>query len=611
MSAVFIPVGFMEGPAGVFYRQFAFTLAIAILISALNALTLSPALCALILKNNHATGHDEKHGAPAKKGFGQRFFTAFNTGFNAMTSKYGNGLQFLIKNRWVAVGGLIIVTIATVWLMRKTPSGFIPTEDQGFAVYSVTMPPGSSLERTREVVAKVEHIVKDLESSKAYLSVSGFNFLSNSSSATSGVGFIKLKPHADRGAIKDINALMGMLQQKLASIPEASVFVFNMPTVPGFSNVAGFEVVLQDRTGGPLDKLGQTAYGFIGELMQRKEIAFAFTTFNNGHPQYELEIDDRKAKQLGVAVGDILQTMQVYYGSMYASDFNRFGKYYRVIVQADADRRKDPASLDGVYVKNQHGEMVPINTMVSLQRVYGPETVTRNNLFNAVTINGQAKPGYSSGDAIKAVEEVAAKYLPRGFTYEWVGMTKEEISAGNQAVIIFSLCLIFVYFLLAAQYESYILPLAVILSIPLGIFGVFVFINLFGIDNNIYVQVGLIMLIGLLAKNAILIVEYAVQRRRSGMGLVASAIRAAKLRLRPILMTSFAFIAGLLPLMRATGSSALGNRSISTGAAGGMLTGVILGVFAIPVLYVIFQYLQEKISRKPMVVEASEEVLVH
>jgi len=612
MSAVFVPVGFMQGPVGVFYRQFAFTLAIAILISALNALTLSPALCALLLKNTHAGGHhhDEE---PAKKGFSKRFFAAFNTGFNAMTNKYSKSLQFLIKRKWITIAGLAIIGVATVWMMRKTPTGFIPTEDQGFAVYAVTMPPGSSLERTRQVVDKVEKIMKNMEATHNYLSVSGFNFLSNSSSATSGVGFVKMKPYKERGKVKDMNAIMGMMQAQLAGIPEASVFVFSMPTVPGFSNVAGFEMILQDRTGGPLDKLGNTAYGFIGELMKRKEIAFAFTTFNAGHPQYEVEVDDRKARQLGIPVADILQTLQVYYGSMFASDFNRFGKYYRVIVQADAPMRKEASSLDGIYVKNASGEMVPINTVVSLKRVYGPETVTRNNLFNAVTINGQAKPGYSSGDAIKAVQEVAAQYLPRGYAYEWVGMTKEEISAGNQTVIIFTLCLIFVYFLLAAQYESYILPLAVILSIPLGIFGVFAFINLFGIDNNIYVQVGLIMLVGLLAKNAILIVEYAVQRRRGGMGLVASAIRAASLRLRPILMTSFAFIAGLLPLMRATGSSALGNRSISTGAAGGMLTGVILGVFAIPVLYVIFQYLQEKVSPKRMVVTAREEEaeLVH
>jgi HAE1 family hydrophobic/amphiphilic exporter-1 len=410
---------------------------------------------------------------------------------------------------------------------------------------------------------------------------------------------VKLKKHEDRGKMKDLKDVMGMMQGKLAGIKEASIFMFNMPTVPGFSNVDGFEVILQDRTGGPLDKLANTAYGFIGELMKRKEIAFAFTTFNAGNPQYNLEIDETKAKQLGISVSDILQTMQVYYGSTFASDFNRFGKYYRVIVQAEAPARAEAASLNEIFVKNSSGEMVPVNAVVKLERVYGPETVTRNNLFNAVTINGQPKPGYSSGDAIRAVEEVAQQYLPRGYSYEWVGMTKEEIAAGGQAGIIFLLCLVFVYFLLAAQYESYILPLSVILSIPLGIFGVFVFINLFGIDNNIYVQVGLIMLIGLLAKNAILIVEYAVQRRRNGMGLLAAALEASRLRLRPILMTSFAFVAGLTPLMRATGSSALGNRSISTGAAGGMLTGVILGIFAIPVLFIIFQYLQEKISGKP------------
>ncbi|MBV8252424.1 MAG: efflux RND transporter permease subunit [Chitinophaga sp.] len=610
MSAVFVPVGFMQGPVGVFYRQFAFTLAIAILISALNALTLSPALCALILKNNHS-GHDAREKA-APKSFSKRFFSAFNTGFTAMTNKYGRSLQFLIKHKWITVAGLVIIGAVTVFMMRKTPTGFIPTEDQGFAVYAVTMPPGSSLERTRQVVDKVEKIMKNMEAAHIYLSISGLNIMTNSASSSSGVGFVKFKPYKERGKIKDMNALMATMQQQLFGIPEASVFVFNFPTVPGFSNMAGFEMILQDRSNGQLDKLANTAYGFIGELMKRKEIAFAFTTFNTGHPQYEVEIDDKKAKQLGISVSEILQTLQVYYGSMFASDFNRFGKYYRVIVQADADLRKEPSSLNGVYVKNQSGQMVPINTVVSLKRVYGPETVTRNNLFNAVTINGQTKPGYSSGDAIKAVQEVAEKYLPRGYAYEWVGMSKEEISAGNQTTIIFVLCLIFVYFLLAAQYESYILPLAVVLSIPLGIFGVFVFINMFGIDNNIYVQVGLIMLMGLLSKNAILIVEYAVQRRRSGMGLVASAIRAATLRLRPILMTSFAFIAGLLPLMTATGSSALGNRSISTGAAGGMLTGVVLGVFVVPVLYVIFQYLQEKVGRKkPVVVEEEEAELVH
>ncbi|SEV89246.1 hydrophobic/amphiphilic exporter-1, HAE1 family [Chitinophaga sp. YR573] len=596
MAAVFIPVGFMQGPAGVFYRQFAFTLAIAILISALNALTLSPALCALLLKNKHHDEHDTKFAA---KGFGGRFFSAFNTGFEAVSSKYINSLRFLVRYKWVPISALVIILGITVWLVRKTPTGFIPTEDNGFVVYSVTMPPGTSLQRTRQVVDKVEKEMKSFEAVNSYLSVSGLNIMTTSISSSYAVGFVKLKQHADRGAVKDLKQVMGMMQGKLMGIKEANIFMFNMPTVPGFSNVDGFEVVLQDRTGGPLDKLAGTAYGFIGELMKRKEIAFAFTTFNAGNPQYNVQIDENKAKQLGVSVSDVLQTMQVYYGSTFASDFNRFGKYYRVIVQADMASRADPASLNDIFVKNSTGLMVPINTIVKLERVYGPETVTRNNLFNAVTINGQPKPGYSSGDAIKAVEEVAAQYLPRGYAYEWVGMTKEEISAGGQAGIIFLLCLVFVYFLLSAQYESYILPFSVILSIPLGIFGVFVFINLFGIDNNIYVQVGLIMLIGLLAKNAILIVEYAVQRRRNGMGLLAAALEASRLRLRPILMTSFAFIAGLTPLMRATGSSAQGNRSISTGAAGGMLTGVLLGIFAIPVLFIIFQYLQEKISGKP------------
>ncbi|SFF01517.1 hydrophobic/amphiphilic exporter-1, HAE1 family [Chitinophaga sp. CF118] len=596
MAAVFIPVGFMQGPAGVFYRQFAFTLAIAILISALNALTLSPALCALLLKNNHHDGPDGKH---VQKGFGSRFFSAFNTGFEAVSSKYIHSLRFLVRHKWVPLSALVIILGITVWLVRKTPTGFIPTEDNGFVVYSITMPPGTSLQRTRQVVAKVEKEMHDLESVNSYLSVSGLNIMTSSISSSYAVGFVKLKQHADRGKVKDLKQVMGIMQGKLAGIKEANIFMFNMPTVPGFSNVDGFEVVLQDRNGGPLDKLAGTAYGFIGELMKRKEIAFAFTTFNAGNPQYNVEVDENKAKQLGVSVTDVLQTMQVYYGSTFASDFNRFGKYYRVIVQADMASRADPATLNDIFVKNSAGQMVPINAIVKLERVYGPETVTRNNLFNAVTINGQPKPGYSSGDAIKAVEEVAAQYLPRGYSYEWVGMTKEEISAGGQAGIIFLLCLVFVYFLLSAQYESYILPFSVILSIPLGIFGVFVFINLFGIDNNIYVQVGLIMLIGLLAKNAILIVEYAVQRRRSGMGLLAAALEASKLRLRPILMTSFAFIAGLTPLMRATGSSAQGNRSISTGAAGGMLTGVLLGIFAIPVLFIIFQFLQEKISGKP------------
>jgi len=398
--------------------------------------------------------------------------------------------------------------------------------------------------------------------------------------------------------MKNAEQIAGMLTQKVSQVKGANTFFFNFPTVQGFGNVSGFEFMLQDRTNGPLDKLGNTAYALIGALMQRKEIAYAFSTFAAGNPQYMMEVDNLKAKQLGVSVNELMQTMQIYYGSAYVSDFNRFGKYYRVMAQADIPYRADAGSLDGIFVKNNRGEMVPAKTLVSLKRVYGPETVTRNNLFNAVTINGVPKPGYSTGDAIKAIEETAKRVLPRGYAYEWTGVTKEEIKTGSQTTFIFLLSIIFVFFLLAAQYESYILPLAVILTIPTGVLGVFAFIGFAGIDNNIYVQIGMIMLVGLLAKNAILIVEYAVQRRRSGMGLVESALEASKLRLRPILMTSLAFIVGLLPLTFSTGASALGNHSIGISAVGGMLTGVLLGVFIIPVLFVIFQFLQEKVGRK-------------
>ncbi len=597
MTAVFVPVGFMQGPAGVFYKQFAFTLGVAILISALNALTLSPALSALFLRNIHADEHHD--GKEAKKeGFGKRFFRAFNAGFNATTNKYTKSLQFLFRKKWVALSGLALVTLATVFMVRKTPTGFIPTEDQGFIIYSLNLPPGSSLDRTNKVMDKLDSILKTVEAVERRGAVAGLNIVANANSSAFGVGFIRMKQKENRGANNTIDGVMAEINQKFAAISEGTAFLFIFPTVQGFGNTSGFEFIVQDRTGGPLDKMANVSYGFIGELMKRPEIAYAFTTFNTGNPQYMLDINEEKAKQLGVSVSELLQTLQVYYGSSFASDFNRFGKFYRVIVQADIPDRAEESSMDRVFVKNGKGEMVPVNEMVTLKRVYGPEVVNRNNLFNAVTINGMPKPGYSSGDAIKAIQEVAANYLPRGYSYEWTGMTREETGSSTETSLIFLLSLVFVYFLLAAQYESYILPLAVILSVPTGIFGVFAFINLTGIDNNIYVQVGLIMLVGLLAKNAILIIEYAVQRRRAGMSLRDSAIEAAKLRLRPILMTSFAFIVGLLPLTWASGGSALGNRSIGTGALGGMLTGVVFGLFVIPVLFIIFQGLHERVNKK-------------
>jgi HAE1 family hydrophobic/amphiphilic exporter-1 len=603
MAAVFLPVSFMTGSTGIFYRQFALTMAIAILISAVNALTLSPALAALFLKNKHsADGHD----AP-KKGFTEKFYAGFNGGFNYMTDKYIGGVKALIRNKWVSMAGLALVVAVTVFLVRTTKSGFIPTEDQGFVAIAVSTPSGTSLDGTNKIFKQAEDQIKGLPSARFVTALSGFNFLTQSSSPSAGVIFLLLKPNEKRGDVKNIDAIQNIVRGKLAGIPGGTFFVFSFPTVPGFSNVEALDVMLQDKTNGRLDKFSGIANNFIGKLMAKKEIAFAFTSYKADYPQLQLEVDDEKANQLGVNVKDILSTMQAYFGTAQASDFNRFGKYYRVIVQADIADRTDPSAIDRVFVKNKTGEMVPVNTLVKLTRVYGSETASRFNLFNSIEINAIPKPGYSSGDAIRAIEETAKEELPQGFAYEFAGQTREEISSGGQSAIIFIMCLIFVYFLLAAQYESYVLPLAVILSIPTGILGVFVVLGLTGIENNIYVQVALIMLIGLLAKNAILIVEFALQRRKAGHTLVASAIEAAKLRLRPIVMTSLAFVFGLFPMSIATGPSAQGNHSISIGAAGGMVSGVLLGLFIIPVLFVIFQNLQEKITGAPTLNDDNDE----
>lgn len=601
MSAVFLPVGFMEGSTGLFYRQFAFTLAIAIVISAVNALTLSPALSALLLKNPHHNGSTKEI---PKQTFKRKFFNGFNAGFDSLTNKYVSSLKFLIRKRWWSLGGLALVTVLTVWLVKRTPTGFIPSEDQSFAVIALSMPPGTSLERTKQVLQNAEKVLTPMKAVETVNIISGFNIMTSSNSPSSATGFIVFRQTPERGDVKDINAIIDIMREKLAAIPGGNFFVFTFPTVPGFSNIDGLDLVLQDRTGGKLDKFGDVANKFISGLMARKEIAVAFTAFRADYPQFELEVDNAKAKQLGVSVRDVLQTVQSYFGSVQVSDFNRFGKYYRVMIQADLSSRAEPASLNGIFVKNQSGDMVPVNTLISMKRVYGPETVSRYNMFNSIGVNAIPKPGFSTGDAIAAVREVGKETLPAGYSYEFSGLTKEEITSGGQSAIIFALSLLFVYFLLAAQYESYILPLAVLLSIPTGIAGVFIGITMAGIENNIYIQVALVMLIGLLAKNAILIVEYAVQRRRAGKSLLSAALEAAKLRLRPIVMTSLAFVAGLIPMIGATGPSAMGNHSISIGAIGGMLSGVILGVIIIPVLFVIFQYLQEKV--KPLQIPADE-----
>jgi hydrophobic/amphiphilic exporter-1 (mainly G- bacteria), HAE1 family len=594
MAAVFIPVGFMQGSVGIFYRQFAFTLAIAILISAVNALTLSPALCALFLKNSD-------HGAETgnrKMGLRKRFGSAFNAGFKATTDRYVSAVQFLIRHKWVGLLGLALVVGITIWEVKTTPSGFIPAEDQNFLFCGINLPPASSLDRTDAVVKQVDSLLNEVQAVDKRGTISGFNFFAGSASYF-GMSFIKLKEQKDRKPARSINEVIGEIYQKFSVIKGAGFFVVAPPTVQGFGSTSGFEFNIQDRTGGSIEKLNQVTNNFAAALMKRKEIANAYSFYNTSIPQYLLEVDNAKAKQLNVTLSDILTTVQVFYGSAYASDFTRFGKFYRVIVQADIPFRKDPSTMDGIFVKNSQGQMIPLDNLASLKRVFGPETVNRFNLFNSIGLSGSVKPGFSSGDALRVIKELAATDLPRGYSYEWSGISREESAALGQTQLIFILCIVFVYFLLAAQYESYILPLAVLFSVPTGLLGVFLFINLAGIENNIYVQVGIIMLIGLLAKNSILIVQYAVARRRSGMGLVAAALEASRLRLRPILMTSFAFIVGLLPLTWATGGSGLGNRSIGTGAVGGMLTGVLLGVFIIPVLFVIFQALQERVTGRP------------
>jgi len=599
MAAVFVPVGSMEGSTGLFYRQFAFTMAIAIVISAVNALTLSPALAALFLKDVHGT-HQNEEGVTVKRGFKEKFFIGFNSSFNAITNRYVGGLRFLINHKWLSMAGLALVTVATVVMIKFTPSAFIPTEDQGFIAIALNTPSGTTLDGTQKVMKQAETSLKKLDAVRFVTAISGFDVLTNSMSPSKGIIYILLKPSKERGEVKNLDAIMDQARGKMSEITGAGAFVFSFPTVPGFSSVEALDLVLQDKTGGKLDKFSGISQQFIAELMKRPEIGVAFTSFKADYPQLQMEINDDKAGQLGVNVKDILETMQAYFGSAQASDFNRFGKYYRVMVQADITDRADPSAIDRVFVKNKAGDMVPMNTLVKLSRVYGSETVSRYNMFNSISVNAIPKPGFSSGAAIKAVEEVAAQQLPEGYTYEFSGQTREEIASGGQSTLVFILCLVFVYFLLAAQYESYILPLAVILSLPAGIFGVFVAIGLTGISNSIYVQVALLMLVGLLAKNAILIVEFAVQRRKAGLSLFDAAIEAAKLRLRPIIMTSLAFVAGLFPMSIATGPSAQGNHSISIGAAGGMVSGVLLGLFIIPVLFVIFQHLQEKVSGKPV-----------
>ncbi len=590
MSAVFIPVSFISGSAGVFYQQFGLTLAVAIVLSAINALTLSPALCAILLKPHN---EEEK-----KKSFLKRFYTAFNVGFQTTTNKYKKAVEFFIKRKWVAFLGIAVFAGIFVLLLNITPKAFVPGEDTGAIMSDVSLPPGTSLERTEEVLLSIENKVKDIPEIKEILRISGRSLISGTGS-NYGMVIVKLKPWAERkDANQEITAVVQELFKRTAAVKDAKVLYFARPTLVGFGFSSGFEFQLQDQKGGTINELSEVNDKFLTALNGRPEIKYAATSFSPNYPQYLINLDVPNIKKSGLTVTDVLGTMQGYYGGVYASNFNKFGKQFRVVYQSDPKFRADPSSLNSVMVRNNKGQMAPITQFITLEKVFGPQAISRFNLFTSVKITGAPNDGFSTGDAIKAVQEVASESLPLGYGYEFSGMTREEISAGSQTLYIFLLCLIFVYFLLAAQYESYMLPFAVLLSLPVGLAGAYIFAYFFNVSDNIYLQITLIMLIGLLAKNAILIVEFAADARRKGLSVSQAAIQGATARLRPILMTSFAFILGLMPLMLAKGAGAVGNKAIGTGAIGGMLIGTVLGVFVIPVLFIIFQNLQEKVSSK-------------
>ncbi len=592
MAAVFIPVTFIQGPTGVFYEQFGITLIVAIIISAINALTLSPALCALLLKP-----YKEEHKGESK-GFVQRFFDAFNAGFKVTTQRYSNSVQFLYRHKWMTVVILVLALVGIWWSSGTVKTGFVPDEDRGIVFLNVELPPGSSIDRThavnKELYTKLIKIPGVLEGSV----VEGRSFLGGNGS-NYGLGFIRLQDWDERDADSlSIERITAKMFEVAAGIPEANIIFFSPPSIPGFSSSAGVEVNLLDNTSGSFIDLDNTNQDFMAKLNQRPEIQYTQSSFSTAYPQYELELNVPRAKELGVSVSSIFSTLQGYIGSVFAADFSRFGKQYRVYIQALPEDRADVKNLDQMYVRTDTGEMTPITEFITLTRVYGPQSVTRFNLFNSTKITAAMNPGFSSGDVISAVEEVSQS-LPVNYSIAYSGLTREEVNAGSQTTTIFLLSLLFVYFLLAAQYESYLIPFSVLSSLPLGVFGAYISTQFAGLQNNIYFQIALIMLVGLLAKNAILIVEFALQRRREGFSIIDAAVQGAEARLRPILMTSFAFILGLMPLVLASGVGAEGNRSIGTGAVGGLLIGTVTGVFVIPILFVFFQWLQEKISGAP------------
>lgn len=600
MASVFIPVSFIGGTTGIFYKQFGLTLAIAIVISAINALTLSPALCALFLKP-----HDESHDSK-KKSFIKRFYHYFNIFFNSGTAKYKRSLQFLGKkgHRWITVAIIAISIVVLVGIMKILPTGFVPSEDSGTVMCMITLPPGSSTERSDSLSTEIASMIEEMDEVDYVLRLSGMSLMNGVGSSYASV-IIKLKPWDQRKLSSQ--ELAAILTEKTKSNNKATFLFTVTPTLQGFGLSTGIDLRLQDKTGGDINKFYDITQNFLSEMSKREEVMIAMTNFNPNFPQKEIHANMAKIKEAGLTLNGVMTTMQAYVGSMYVSNFNLYGKQYRVMVQAAPEYRSKLDDLHKLSIMTGNGEMAPITEFITIKNVSGPQTLARFNMFTS--IDAMLIPnfygGYSTGDLINVTKEVAAKTIPEGYSYDYAGMSREEANSSNQTFFIFGLCLIFVYLLLAALYESYITPLCVIFSLPIGLAGIYIFIMIFGLShgivNNIYVQISLIMLIGLLAKNAILIVEYAVQRRQTGMSIVDAAVNGAVARLRPILMTSFAFICGLLPLMFASGAGAIGNRSIGISAVGGMFIGTMLGILVIPSLYIIFQNIQEKFSKSGVV----------
>lgn len=587
--AVFIPSSFMGGTSGTFYMQFGLTMAVAVGISAINALTLSPALCALIM-----TPHiDASTGQ--KLSFSSRFHQAFEASFNRLILRYKGGVKWFFRRKWI-VGTALVASIALlVVLMKTTKTGLVPDEDMGCIFMNVTTPPGSSLSQTVKAMSEVEKCIKDIPQIDRYSNVSGYSMMGGQA-PSGGMLIIKLKPWEERtGSEDNINAVINEIYRRTANVKSAKLFVFAQPTIMGYGMGSGFELYVQDRAGGDINTLQKYTTNFIAALNQRPEIQIAYTSFDTKFPQYTVEVDAARCQRAGVTTTDVLSALSGFIGGNYSSNFNRFSKLYRVMVQADKTYRLDKDALNNMFIRTSSGEMAPISQFITLTKVYGTETLSRFNLYSSIQVNGLPADGYSTGEAIAAIEEVAKETLPVGYGYEFGGITREEAGSGSNTVIIFGICIIFVYLILCALYESLFVPLAVMLSVPFGLMGSFLFAKMWGLENNIYMQTGLIMLIGLLAKTAILLTEYASTRRRQGMTIAQAAVSAAGVRLRPILMTALTMIIGLFPLVVASGAGANGNISLGVGTVGGMLIGTLALLFVVPTLFIVFQTLQERL----------------